>query len=689
VLQHAETLFVLDNFEHVVAAATLVSDLLAGCPRLKLLVTSRVLLRVAGEYALPVPPLALPDPVAVATRDDLERSAALRLFAERGQAVNPDFVVTADTVPLVTDVCRRLDGVPLAIELAAARLTHLSLATLCERLERRLPLLTGGGRDRPLRLQTMRDAIAWSHDLLRPEEQMLFRRLAVFVDGCTLEAGEWVMGVGDGLQVPGETRHRGADRDQHPTPSSTLDLIAALVEASLVQPETGPDGMTRYRMLETIREFAEERLVASGEAEAVQARHADHFLAFAERHALAGLLPNGDAILALLETDHANLRAVLARLAGTGEDERFLRLTAALGRFWAMQGYYQQGQDWLERAVGHGGAASAVGDRAIALVALGMIQIYQGANQEAERLLTEGLARCRELGDMVHAAIASLGLGGLAIIEGDHHRGVALLAEARVAAQAVVDRRLSGVLMGWVLINLAVVDRARGDYALATERLTAALRLEREAEYTEGIILALGDLGDLARDRGDHALALDHYREALALGRRHPGRRVVTEAIEAVGIVAATVGEAERAVRLLSAAEAQRERLRLHYRATETKAALEQAVSAAHAALGEPAFAAAWTSGRGLGPEQAIVEALEVSLPAPRPTAGALTSREMEILPLLAAGMTDPAIAAALYISVRTVENHVARILAKLGVHTRTAAVTAAIAAGLIDPTRP
>ena len=193
-LRQTETLLVLDNFEHVVAAAPLLSDLLARCPRLTILVTSRVLLRVEGEYALPVPPLALPDPELRASREDLLRSAAGHLFARRGQAVNPSFAVTDDNAPLVVDICRRLDGVPLAIELAAARMTHLSLPTLRQRLERQLPLLTGGGRDRPLRLQTMRDAIAWSHDLLSPAEQVLFRRLAVFVDGCTLAAAEYVGG---------------------------------------------------------------------------------------------------------------------------------------------------------------------------------------------------------------------------------------------------------------------------------------------------------------------------------------------------------------------------------------------------------------------------------------------------------------------------------------------------------------
>jgi non-specific serine/threonine protein kinase len=679
-LRGAETLLVLDNFEHVLAAAPLVSDLMARCPRLKVLVTSRVLLRVAGEHALPVPPLALPDPAAPAALDRLVQSAAVQLFAQRGQAVNPSFAVSNANAPLVADICRRLDGVPLAIELAAARLTHLSLPALRERLERRLPLLTGGGRDRPLRLRTMRDAIAWSHDLLLPAEQILFRRLAVFVGGFTLEGAEGI--AGDGWRVaeptpfPESTTH-------HPQPA-TLDLIAALVEASLLRSETGPDGTVRYRTLETIREFAEERLEASGEAEAVRQRHAAYFLAFAERYELAELLPDGDRILGLLEAEQANLRAALAWLERTDERGTFLRLAAALGRFWTGRGYAHESRDWLERALAHDGGAAV--DRAKALVALGVIQIYQGANREAEPRLTEGLAGCRAVGNALHAVLGLIGLSGLAVMRGDHDGGTVLLEEALVAAQGVADRRLAGILVGRVSINLAVAPRTRGEYALAAAHLEEALRLEREAGYTDGVIQALGDLGNLARDQYDDARALALYREALALGRGHPGTRVVIEVVEAVGIVAAA-GQAERAARLLGAARAQRDRLGLRYRAKEDLAALEHAVAATRAALGEEAFASAWEAGRSLSPSQAVSEAQDPFVPPADPARGSLTSREFEILRLLAAGMTNPAIAAELFLSVRTVENHVAHILAKLGVRTRTAAVVAA--AGLVAPAPP
>jgi non-specific serine/threonine protein kinase len=683
-LRHAATLLVLDNFDHVVAAAPLVSDLLASCPRLKILVTSRILLRVDGEHALPVPPLAVPEPGIVASIDSVKQSAAVQLFAQRGEAVSPSFAVADDNAPLVADICRRLDGVPLAIELAAARVNHLSLPMLRERLERRLPLLTGGGRDRPLRLQTMRNAIAWSHDLLSPAEQTLFRRLAVFAGGCTLEAAEWVGGRGS--EVGGTADHPSSDF-RLPTSDSVLDLIAALVEASLLHTETGPGGQTRYRMLETIREFALERLEASGKEDTAPDLHAAFFADFAARNELAELLPGGDLAPAPTEAEHANLRLTLAWLEKRGEPGAFLRSAASLGHFWSAQGHFQEGRDWLERALAQTSAMTV--ERAKALVTLGMIEAYQGATHDAVMHLTEALAGCREQGEAFYEANALIGLGALALVQGDHGRGTALLNECLRAAAAVPDQRLAGVAAGWGLINLAAGARTLGDYALAAEQLGTALRLVREAGYTSGMILALGDLGDLARDQGDHARALACYREALDLGRANPRTREVTDVIEAIGNVATAVGKAERAATLLGAADAFRERMGLRFRVVENQTALDRSVTALRAALGEPEFARAWSAGRNLTPEQAVAAALDPFVAPVNLSGLSLTPREIEILRLLATGMTDPAIAAALFVSVRTVENHVARIFAKLGVHTRTAAAAAATASGLIAPSHP
>ncbi len=681
--QHAETLLVLDNFEHLLAAVPLLSDLLAACSRLKILVTSRALLHIDGEHALPVPPLALPDPGAGSSPDSLMQSAAVELFARRAQAVNPSFTLTDGAAPLVADICRRLDGVPLAIELAAARVTHLSLPMLWERLDRRLPLLTGGGRDRPLRLQTMRDAIAWSYGLLTTDEHALFRRLAVFAGGCTLEAAERV--GGRGTEDGGERRDDESSSVFRP-PSSVLDGIAALVDASLLYAEPGADGSTRFRMLEIIREFALEILDASDEGEVVRERHAAYFVAFAERYALAELLPDGRQAVALLEVEHANLRVVLAWLEERAEGHRFLHLTVALSHFWSQQSHYREGGAWLERALARAGGTPA--DRARALVALGMIETYQGATSAAVEHFARGLAGCRDQGDAFGEATALIGLGALAILQGDHERGEALLEEAITAAHAVPDQRLAGIMAGWSLTNLAVASRTQGNHTLVAEQLEAALRLFREAGHTAGVILVLGDLGDLARDQGDYPRALGFYREALALRHDNPSRRVVSDLIEGMGIVAVAVGQAERGIRLLGAVEALRERIGLRYRVTENQVAFKQAVATIDAVLGEQAFAAAWAAGRNLALEQAVAAALDPFLP-PASTPGiALTPREMEILHLLASGLTDPAIAAALFVSVRTVENHVARIFAKLGVHTRRAAAVA-LASGLIKQNHP
>jgi DNA-binding CsgD family transcriptional regulator len=289
--------------------------------------------------------------------------------------------------------------------------------------------------------------------------------------------------------------------------------------------------------------------------------------------------------------------------------------------------------------------------------------------------------------DALSASLALIGLGALAMLQGAHERGASLLEEARVAVQGVADPRLAAILAGRVEINLAVAPRAQGDYARANAHLEAALSLERAAGYSEGIILALGDLGNVARDQGETSRALALYLEALQLGRNHPGTRVVTEVIEAVGIMAAAAEQAERAAVLLSAARAQRERLGLRYGVQEDQVAMEEAIAAARMALGEPAFTRAWDAGGNLSPEQALLAAQEPFAVPVASRAGALTSREVEVLHLIAAGKSNSEIAADLFLSVRTVENHVAHILAKFDVRTRHAAV---LAAGLsVDLSRP
>lgn len=667
VLQAVEMLLVVDNFEHVLAAAPVLTGLLASCPRLTILVTSRVLLRVAGEQALAIPPLTLPDPQSLPAFDDLVRSPAIQLFAERARAVDVTFALSEAIAPQVAEICRRLDGLPLAIELVAPRVRHLALPDLLDRLGRRLPLLTGGSRDQPSRLQTMRNAIAWGHDLLAPPEQMLIRRLAVFTGGFSLEAAEQV--ADEDLDIP-----------------SVVDGLGTLIDASLLQTEISLADATRYRMLETIREFALERLEASGEADQARRAHADYFLTLAERNDIEDPFLDGDQVVSVLEAEHANLREALAWLQESGEGGLLLRFAAALGRFWSGLGHYQEGRGWLERALAH---ECLTADRSRAFIALGFISLYLGMRPEAESSLAEGLAGCRDGGDTITTARALIGLGALATMNGNLNRGAALLDECLAVSQVIANRRLAGIVEGWAEINLAVIARTLGDNALANARLTEALRRMRDVGDIAGTIMALGDLGDLARDLGDHAQALGLYREALSRGRERTTTPGITYMIEAVGAVAVAFGHAERGARLLGAAEALRERTGLRFQVAENQVALEHAQANARAALGEEAFASAWAAGRSLGPAQALEVALE---PFPIPTGPSggplpgvsLTPRETEILHLLAVGQTDAAIAGTLFISVRTVENHVAHILAKLGVRTRAAAVQAA---GLVPPT--
>ncbi len=457
-------------------------------------------------------------------------------------------------------------------------------------------------------------------------------------------------------------------------------MISSLVDHQLLIRIDQHDGHPRFSMLETIREYASERLTETGEREACHRRHAAFFSAFAERYQLAEMLPDGERIVALIDSEYPNIRAALAWLEESGEAEMFLRLAAAMGIFWSGQGPYQEGRQWMERALAQGGTRPAA-DRMRALVRLGMIETYQAANEDAEIHLTEGLAIAQDAGDALQTAHALLGLGALAIQQGDDDRGAALLNACHAAALTMANRRHAEIMASWALANLSMVARAHGDIARAAELLEDGLTRMRKAEYTRGIIPVLGDLGDLAFDQGDLGRALGLYREALGLVRGYPGTRVVTEVVEAVAIVAAA-GQAERTARLLGAAEALRERIGLRYRMATRRAAFEQAVAAARSALGEGAYAAAWSAGQRLLPEQAVAEALDPTF-IPANPGTTLTPRETEILQLIAEGMSDPRIAETLFISVRTVQNHVAHILAKLGVRSRGAA---GIAAGLMPP---
>src|SRR5215217_3309172 len=355
-------LLLLDNCEHVLPAAPLVTALLGGCPALRVLTTSRAALHLSGEHLYPVPPLALPDAGPLPPLADLGQTPAVRLFIERVRAVRPDFALREANAPAVVEIVRRLDGLPLALELVAARVRVLSPAALAERLDRSLPLLTGGAHDLPDRQRTLRHAMAWSYDLLQPNQQTLFRRLGVFTRGCTLEAAEMV-----------------ADLDE---PFDVLEGIGALLDASLLQSEE-PDAETRFQMLETVREFGLERLEASDEATTTRDRHARYFLDLAERTNAVIVKTPTPALLDVIEREHDNLRAALTWSRDTGNHDTFLRLAGALAMFWYYRGYLGEGQRWLSQALETPPIDASPQPRAWALTMSGMLANVAGETDRA------------------------------------------------------------------------------------------------------------------------------------------------------------------------------------------------------------------------------------------------------------------------------------------------------------------
>jgi predicted ATPase/DNA-binding XRE family transcriptional regulator len=646
-------LLVLDNLEHLPTAAPLVAELLAAGPSLAVLVTSRARLRLRGEREWPVPPLSVP---AVVDRDQPSRAglagvAAVRLFVERAVEVRPGFALTDEAMAPVAEICRRLDGLPLAIELAAARIKILPPHALLERLEQRLPLLAGGARDLPLRQQTMRDAIAWSHDLLTEDEQVLFRRLAVFAGGFTLEAAE---------AIGGDFEH-----------------IALLVDQSLLRTGEATTGEPRYSMLETMREYAMEHLRESGEVRDARHAHAAFYLALAERAAPALTGADQAVWLDRLEIEHDNIRAAMTAALEDEDAGMAVRLAGVLWRFWWLRGYLSEGRVFAEAAVARGGGGAA--ERAQALYAAGSLAQDQGDYEPAVPLLEAGLAAAREAGERQVAALCLNELGFIARDQGDYQRAIAFHEQALALQRAAGDRRGVAVALG----NLGEIAIDRGDYergerlmaevaavfrelgdrqALATalsNRCDAATRRgdhERARPFCEEALavrqrtaIALMNLARVARGMGDWQRSADVSGEALALARELGLKRLTAEALNTLGAVAlaegdlrrasfllheslellrltdnkeeiaatletvaqtsAARGSPERAARLLGAAAALRERIGAPIPPAE-RDSVGRTVSLVQAMLGDGSFAAAEAAGHGLSLEDAIAEAL-------------------------------------------------------------------------------
>ncbi len=675
-LRGKRLLLLLDNFEQVASAAIVVADLLAACAYLTALITSRAAVHVRGEHEWPLQPLALPAPDQFADITALARSAAVQLFVQRAMAVRPDFRLTTANGAAIASICIRLDGLPLAIELAAAHIKVLLPATLLARLERRLPLLTDGAYDLPGRQQTMRGAIDWSHDLLDPDEQRLFRWLAVFAGGCSLEAAEAVGGsLSDGA----------------------VDILAALtslVDKSLMRAEARAD-TERFTMLETVREYGLERLAASGETEAAQRQHAAYSMAFAE--AVEPELTGAEQAtwLARLEIEHDNLRVSFQWAYEHGEMEVGLRLAGALWRFWMQHGHAREGREWLERFLAlaandrarmgsvwakavyaAGVLATEQGDYARAktligenlplvrefggkrytaalLNALGAIAEYQAEYDHATAYFTESLALQRELGNQHGAAVSLNNLGNLARKQGQYPRAMAQYEESLATKRALGDKRGSGI----TLFNMAAAARDQGHYAHAAALIEESIALHRAIQDKPGLAYALNNLGDVVRDQDDPTRAALLYEESLSLFREQGDQSSVAlvlknlgdvarmthdvvraralyvqsmtryqeagnslgiaECMESLALIAHLRERWEHSARLFGAAAALREAIGAPLPLVD-RTAIEDATATIRVAFGMASFTASWTAGHAMLLDQAIAEVgAETTTPRP------------------------------------------------------------------------
>jgi predicted ATPase/DNA-binding CsgD family transcriptional regulator len=672
-------LLVLDNLERLVAAGPEIARLLVDCPGINILATSREALRISGEQVCPVAPLALPGVNDDAAWPATGLAEAVQLFVLRARSAKRDFALTEANAGIVAAICRRLDGLPLAIELAAARMRHLPPAALLARLDQRLPLLVGGARDQPARLRAMRDAISWSYDLLDESEQTLFRRLAVFTGGFSLNAAEY---VGRELEVGSREFADGS------TPDSAFDLVASLVDKSLVKQEGGSEGEPRFGMLETIAEFGFEQLVDCDEEAATRWRHARFFLDLVERAwpAISSRVGH-QSWMATLSAERDNLRTALSWLIECEDTGASLRLAGGLYWFWLVHGHLAEGRDWLKRALAlPGRTGTSLDTQALALLTLATLTHFLGDDTAATPLAEEALALGRQAGSRYCVGMSLLLLG--TILE-DH----GLYGDARpVFEEALAEFREAGSRAneGLALLHLAVVTWGKGDLSLAIELGEAALDVHRGVDDRWGIVVAAAHLGLIVGLAGDRPRAISLLQEGLVLGLEVGAQREVAMCLaNAAALTAAT--DQESAARLFGAADAVRVDVGSDWNLPE-RDVYERTNSALRSTMGEIAFDEARAAGMAMPLDDAIalVKALAPApAPAKEPVAvgihqiDLLTEREQEVLRLVTRGCTNGAIAEDLFISPGTVRIHVSNIFAKLGVHKRSDAAAIARRHGL------
>jgi predicted ATPase len=488
------TLLLMDNFEQVSDAAPLVNQLLDACPALEILVTSRLALRIYGEQEFPVPPLPLPLPGALFSPSTLTSYPSIALFVQRAAAVRPDFALTPANAGAVVEICGRLDGLPLAIELAAARIKILPPGELLARIGRPLELLTGGARDLPARQQTLRDTIKWSYDLLTPSEQKLFRRLSVFAGGCTLEAAEAVCDAAEDLGV------------------AVLDGVSSLVDNSLLVQRVSEDGTPRFVLLETFREYGREQLLELGDAALTERAHAAYMLVLAEEEPLGMGPAEREAWLRYCDVEHDNFRAAIRCLVATGDAEWALRLAVALFGFWEQRDHLSEGRDTLARVLDMPGAAAATRLRARALYCASVLNDTQGDLARAEAFAREACKIYRQFGDVKGVATTMTVIGYQAQRQGRPQEAVALFGEtaslwAQLGDVTAVDLATS---------NMATAAKILGDFAGSCQLLERVVASSQARGDVRGVAFALNGLGDVAASQGDHESARRYHHESLA-----------------------------------------------------------------------------------------------------------------------------------------------------------------------------
>jgi predicted ATPase/transcriptional regulator with XRE-family HTH domain len=619
-LRGRRLLLVLDNCEHVLAGASAVAALLEGCPQLVVLATSRAPLRVRGEHEYPVAPLALPAFDRMLSMDEAAESPAVRLFVDRAQAASPGFMLAAANASTVAAICGRLDGLPLALELAAPRVKLLPPSALLARLHRVLPLLTGGRRDAPARQQTLRATIDWSYGLLTAAEQTLLARLAVFAGGCTLEAIEAITGMSDECM---SSSSRGGPADG--MPYAVLDLLVSLVDASLLQAQCSPavssgsqpSALTpRFVMLETIREYAWERLEAHRETARLQQAHAAYYLALAEQAEPALEGPEQAIWLARLEREHDNFRAALS-WALQNDAAMGVRLAGALWQFWlerGSNGYYAEGRQWLMEALAAGHSASAA-ERARALYGAAGLAFAQGDVAQAMTLAADSLALAQKAGDTRLIILALRDVGARSYELGQRAQGKALLQESLALARQTLDTWLPAI----VLANLGAMALNEGEAALARTFLEESLALGRAAGDTLWIGFVLGLLGRALTLQGAYAAARPLLDESLAIRWEGGNTAHIAACLEGLAGLVAREGRPEggaRAARLLGAAEGLRATAGAPIPPMERRF-YDDTIAAARTHLDAAAFATVWAAGRALTPEQALAEVDSTVAPLP------------------------------------------------------------------------